>query len=162
MIYNYLVQVIQNGNHSHCPIWFQIQRQPRRCQRCTSPVVIRTAPTTLTTTNTRPDLPPHASSQGQLPQSRDSKTLPQVCHWRERQLSRGDSGITPSLLCAREWNRANWTKGGITHAFVVEFENDGDREYYVHKDPAHQEFVKGVVDLVDKVQVIDFTHGVVV
>lgn len=32
----------------------------------------------------------------------------------------------------------------------------------MHKDPAHQEFVKGVVDLVEKVQVIDFTHGVVV
>lgn len=53
-------------------------------------------------------------------------------------------------------------KGGITHAFVVEFENESDREYYVHTDPAHQEFVKGVLRVADKVQVIDFTHGVVV
>lgn len=52
-------------------------------------------------------------------------------------------------------------KNGITHAFVVEFEDDSDREYYVHKDPAHLGFVKSVQDLVEKVQVVDFTHGVV-
>ena len=51
---------------------------------------------------------------------------------------------------------------GITHAFVVEFGNEADREYYCHRDPSHLAFVKGVVELVEKVQVVDFTHGVVV
>ncbi|KAK2787913.1 hypothetical protein FQN52_004378 [Onygenales sp. PD_12] len=49
---------------------------------------------------------------------------------------------------------------GITHAFVVEFENVEDRDYYVNKDPAHLAFVGGLGDAIQKVQVIDFTNGV--
>lgn len=51
-------------------------------------------------------------------------------------------------------------KGGITHAFVVEFANKEDRDYYVQKDPAHQAFIKSLDGIVEKVQVIDFTAGV--
>lgn len=51
-------------------------------------------------------------------------------------------------------------KNGITHVFVVEFENEDDREYYVRSDPAHQAFVKSLDGVIEKAQVVDFTPGV--
>ncbi|RHZ63827.1 hypothetical protein CDV55_107405 [Aspergillus turcosus] len=51
-------------------------------------------------------------------------------------------------------------KNGITHVFVVEFENEDDREYYVRTDPAHQAFVKTLDGVIEKAQVVDFTPGV--
>jgi hypothetical protein len=35
-----------------------------------------------------------------------------------------------------------------------------DRDYYVHKDPAHQEFIKAVSRVVQSVRVLDFEPGV--
>ncbi|KJK67721.1 Stress responsive A/B Barrel Domain [Aspergillus parasiticus SU-1] len=49
---------------------------------------------------------------------------------------------------------------GITHAFVVEFASAADRDYYVKEDPIHQEFVKSLGGVIEKVQAIDFTPGV--
>lgn len=51
-------------------------------------------------------------------------------------------------------------KNGITHVFLVEFENEDDREYYVRSDPAHQAFVKSLDGVIEKAQVVDFTPGV--
>ncbi|WEW59210.1 hypothetical protein PRK78_004679 [Emydomyces testavorans] len=51
-------------------------------------------------------------------------------------------------------------QNGITHAFVVEFENAQDRDYYVQEDPAHQAFVKSVGSVLEKAHVVDFTEGV--
>lgn len=51
-------------------------------------------------------------------------------------------------------------KNGITHAFVVEFANAEDRDYYVQKDPAHQDFVRSLDGLIEKAQAIDFTDRV--
>lgn len=51
-------------------------------------------------------------------------------------------------------------QGGITHAFIEEFENEEDRKYYLDTDPAHVEFKKSIKSLVKKVQVFDFTVGV--
>lgn len=51
-------------------------------------------------------------------------------------------------------------QNGITHAFVFEFENEQDREFYLKEDPAHLEFVKSIAGVVSKVQVVDFTPGV--
>jgi hypothetical protein len=48
-------------------------------------------------------------------------------------------------------------KNGITHAFVVEFASKEDRDYYVQKDPVHQEFIKSLDGVIEKAQVIDFT-----
>ncbi|KAL3482645.1 stress responsive A/B barrel domain-containing protein [Aspergillus germanicus] len=48
----------------------------------------------------------------------------------------------------------------ITHAFVVEFATGADRDFYVAQDPVHQEFVKTLDGLVERVQVVDFTPGV--
>jgi hypothetical protein len=51
-------------------------------------------------------------------------------------------------------------QGGITHAFVVEFDDEEDRKYYLEKDPAHLAFVKSVGAVVKQVQVVDFAPGV--
>ncbi|KAI1654465.1 stress responsive A/B barrel domain protein [Daldinia decipiens] len=48
---------------------------------------------------------------------------------------------------------------GMTHVFVFEFESDEDRAYYLQKDPAHMEFVSSVINLLDKLQAVDFTPG---
>ncbi|KAL6717606.1 hypothetical protein ACLMJK_005521 [Lecanora helva] len=48
-----------------------------------------------------------------------------------------------------------------THAFVVEFEKEEDRKYYLEEDPAHLEFVKGIGEfLAGKPGIMDFTPGV--
>lgn len=49
--------------------------------------------------------------------------------------------------------------GNSTHGFVVEFENAEDRDYYVYKDPAHQEFVKLAGELAQGVKVFDYSPG---
>jgi len=38
-----------------------------------------------------------------------------------------------------------------SHGFVVEFESEEDRKYYLEKDPAHLAFVESVKPLVNKV-----------
>ncbi|RPA76231.1 stress responsive A/B barrel domain-containing protein [Ascobolus immersus RN42] len=49
---------------------------------------------------------------------------------------------------------------GFTHNFVVTFNNEKDRDYYAKQDPAHLGFVKELVQVVEKVLVVDFTPGV--
>lgn len=51
-------------------------------------------------------------------------------------------------------------QNGMTHAFVVQFSNAPDRDYYVRIDPAHQEFVKSLDGIIEKAQAIDYTPGV--
>jgi hypothetical protein len=46
-----------------------------------------------------------------------------------------------------------------THGFVVEFESAEDRDYYVYKDPAHQEFVKFAGEIANGVKVVDYEPG---
>ncbi|OAK98439.1 hypothetical protein IQ06DRAFT_379270 [Phaeosphaeriaceae sp. SRC1lsM3a] len=46
-----------------------------------------------------------------------------------------------------------------THGFVVEFENEEDRDYYVYKDPAHQEFVAFAGGVANGVKVVDYEPG---
>jgi hypothetical protein len=57
-------------------------------------------------------------------------------------------------------NSIEGLQNGITHVFVVEFENEADREYYVRTDPAHRAFVKSLDGVIEKAQVVDFTPGV--
>ncbi|KAJ9132559.1 hypothetical protein NKR19_g9264 [Coniochaeta hoffmannii] len=64
-----------------------------------------------------------------------------------------------SAVGGRE-NSKEGLQNGITYVFVSEFENEEDRAYYINKDPAHQEFVKSLASVVDKVQAVDFTPGV--
>lgn len=42
---------------------------------------------------------------------------------------------------------------------MVEFASLEDRDYYVNADPAHQEFVGMVKELVEKTIVVDFWNG---
>lgn len=46
-----------------------------------------------------------------------------------------------------------------THGFVVEFESPEDRDYYVYKDPAHQDFVKFAGGVANSVKVVDYEPG---
>jgi len=57
-------------------------------------------------------------------------------------------------------NSAEGLQQGLTHAFVVEFASEDDRDYYVRHDPAHQAFVKSIGVVVEKAQVLDFTPGI--
>jgi TFIIF-interacting CTD phosphatase-like protein len=50
-------------------------------------------------------------------------------------------------------------KAPQTHGFVVEFENDEDRDYYLNKDPAHLSFVKDNGPIMNSVKVLDFEPG---
>ncbi|EDU49111.1 stress responsive A B barrel domain containing protein [Pyrenophora tritici-repentis] len=49
--------------------------------------------------------------------------------------------------------------GNFTHGFVVEFESEEDRDYYVIKDPAHLEFVKLAGEVASEVNVFDYEPG---
>ena len=47
-----------------------------------------------------------------------------------------------------------------SHAFVVEFASEEDRDFYDKQDQAHLEFKKSLKDVVEKVGVVDYTPGV--
>jgi hypothetical protein len=49
---------------------------------------------------------------------------------------------------------------GFTHAFMVVFDSEQHREYYVTDDPAHQEFKASARSYISRVQVFDFVPGV--
>lgn len=51
-------------------------------------------------------------------------------------------------------------QGGLTHGFVFEFESKDDCNYYVYKDPVHQEFTASLKDIVQNVRVLDYEPGV--
>jgi len=48
---------------------------------------------------------------------------------------------------------------GLTHAFVIQFENHNDRDYYVQHDPVHKAFKKEIEPIIEKVTVLDFING---
>ena len=47
-----------------------------------------------------------------------------------------------------------------SHAFVVEFASEEDRDFYDKQDQAHLEFKKSLKDVVEKVGIVDYTPGV--
>ena len=51
-------------------------------------------------------------------------------------------------------------QAGYSHAFVVEFASEEDRQYYVGEDPAHLEFKKSLKGVVERVGVVDYSPGV--
>ncbi|CAF9934067.1 MAG: hypothetical protein HETSPECPRED_009095 [Heterodermia speciosa] len=50
-------------------------------------------------------------------------------------------------------------QNGFTHVFVMEFENEQDRNFYVEQDEAHLAVVASLGALVDGSQVLDYTPG---
>jgi len=63
-----------------------------------------------------------------------------------------------SLLGGRD-NSPEGLQKGITHAFVVEFDNEKDRDYYAKEDPVHRKFVESLGGMVNA-QVVDIRPGV--
>ena len=63
-----------------------------------------------------------------------------------------DKGLTDTKIL--------YSQNGITHGFVVEFASAEDRDYYVHKDPVHQAFVRSLDGVIEKAQAVDYTPGV--
>ncbi|MCJ1482633.1 hypothetical protein MMC06_002799 [Schaereria dolodes] len=51
-------------------------------------------------------------------------------------------------------------QGGFSHGFVVEFENEEDRKYYLEQDPAHLGFVKTLDGIMERVRIVDYEPGV--
>ncbi|KAI5824537.1 hypothetical protein K523DRAFT_420719 [Schizophyllum commune Tattone D] len=49
---------------------------------------------------------------------------------------------------------------GIKWVFIVEFENEEDRDYYVHTDLVHAALAKTLISQVADIAVLDFTEGV--
>ncbi|KAF9738768.1 hypothetical protein PMIN06_010498 [Paraphaeosphaeria minitans] len=49
---------------------------------------------------------------------------------------------------------------GLSHAFVVQFASNEDRDYYVNQDPAHDAFKKAAGPFIEKAVVVDFENGV--
>jgi len=49
---------------------------------------------------------------------------------------------------------------GFSHVFVLEFENESDRDWYVSGDPVHRRFgVEVLTGVVEEVLVMDFRRG---
>ena len=46
---------------------------------------------------------------------------------------------------------------GMQHVFVVEFEKEEHRQFYLNGDVDHADFGKGVGPLLDDIVVLDFT-----
>ena len=51
-------------------------------------------------------------------------------------------------------------KAPYTYGFVLEFESNDDKKYYLEKDPAHAEFVNSMRGVVSGIGVFDFEPGV--
>ena len=64
------------------------------------------------------------------------------------------------VFCRKQHQLADKLQHGLTHGFVVEFASPEDRDYYVTKDPTHQEFVKSLPNVLEKITVLDFSDGV--
>ncbi|KAI1173730.1 stress responsive A/B barrel domain-containing protein [Nemania sp. FL0916] len=54
-------------------------------------------------------------------------------------------------------NSPEGLQSGIQYAFVVEFENIADRDFYVHNDQAHKAFVANASPIIEKAIVVDYS-----
>ncbi|KAI1429009.1 stress responsive A/B barrel domain-containing protein [Xylaria sp. FL1777] len=54
-------------------------------------------------------------------------------------------------------NSPEGLQNGIQYAFVVEFENTDDRDFYIHKDQAHKDFVASLKTVMEKAIVVDYS-----
>jgi hypothetical protein len=56
--------------------------------------------------------------------------------------------------------RLRVTQSGISHAFILQFYSNEDRDYYVNDDPVHQAFKEAAGAVVERTVVVDFQDGV--
>ncbi|TGJ80267.1 hypothetical protein E0Z10_g8502 [Xylaria hypoxylon] len=54
-------------------------------------------------------------------------------------------------------NSPEGQQNGIQYAFVVEFDNEDDRNFYVHEDKAHKAFVAKLMPILEKAVVVDYS-----
>ncbi|KAK5628473.1 hypothetical protein RRF57_004188 [Xylaria bambusicola] len=54
-------------------------------------------------------------------------------------------------------NSPEGRQNGIQYAFVVEFASTEDRDYYVHNDQAHKDFVGTALPIVENAIVVDYS-----
>lgn len=55
------------------------------------------------------------------------------------------------------------SQGGVTHAYVVEFHSEEDRDYYVNVDKVHSAYKEEVISYLlegGSTRIVDFTPGV--
>jgi len=57
-------------------------------------------------------------------------------------------------------NSPEGLQGVFSHTYILEFNNEEDRNYYIKHDPAHMAFGHSLTGLVQKVMVMDFLPGV--
>ncbi|KAL1612431.1 hypothetical protein SLS60_000658 [Paraconiothyrium brasiliense] len=48
---------------------------------------------------------------------------------------------------------------GLSHAFIVQFASNEDRDYYVNQDPTHDAFKKAAGPFIEQAVVVDFQDG---
>ncbi|XPS77724.1 hypothetical protein M3J09_009751 [Ascochyta lentis] len=51
-------------------------------------------------------------------------------------------------------------QNGMSHAFILRFNSNEERDYYVKEDPAHQAFKDTAAAVVENTIVVDFQEGV--
>ncbi|PVH94127.1 hypothetical protein DM02DRAFT_573372 [Periconia macrospinosa] len=51
-------------------------------------------------------------------------------------------------------------QNGLTHAFIVKFASDEDRDFYVNEDPVHKAFKDAAGPHLEKAVVVDFQESV--
>ncbi|KAI6844756.1 hypothetical protein KC342_g123 [Hortaea werneckii] len=68
----------------------------------------------------------------------------------------------PYMLSMRMGKNRSWEpfSKGMTHAFVLEFANQGDLDYYLLHDPVHREFSRNAGPLIEDSLVVDIRDGV--
>ncbi|OSS51933.1 hypothetical protein B5807_03580 [Epicoccum nigrum] len=57
-------------------------------------------------------------------------------------------------------NSIEGLQNGVSHAFILRFSSNEERDYYVKSDPAHQAFKDAAAAVVEKTIVVDFQEGV--
>ncbi|KAH8708624.1 hypothetical protein GQ44DRAFT_627531 [Phaeosphaeriaceae sp. PMI808] len=97
---------------------------------------------------------------------KSTSTPEQIDQACKRMLALNDKCIHPtsqkpyirSLTGGRN-NSPEGHAGSFTHGFVAEFESVEDRDYYVYKDPEHQEYIKFAGEVAQNVKVLDYEPG---
>ncbi|KAF2741020.1 hypothetical protein EJ04DRAFT_454396, partial [Polyplosphaeria fusca] len=84
----------------------------------------------------------------------------------ERMLALRDTCVHPAtqkryIISSRGGrnNSVEGRQGAFTHGFVMEFENEQDRRYYIYNDPSHLAFVASVSEIMQNSKILDFEPG---
>ncbi|KAG8933636.1 hypothetical protein FRC03_009757 [Tulasnella sp. 419] len=97
---------------------------------------------------------PSTSSEDKLKVANDFLALKDAC-----KLVGSSSPYISSIRAGSNYSEEGFHKG-FEHAFVVEFRNEEERQYYLSEDPAHASFKLSIGQLVEDIFVFDFKPGV--